>query len=152
MSMVDILDTFTEFVDLALDFFNIRRRDKKNTRNLVRILPAVVLMSVFVLFGLLSVRNSYLNSEKIKDMKFEMLSIINECDMFFNNNNRYPTNLIEVINGRPLRKAWFTDSWDNVYFYSIVKDRVLLVSKGADSQLGTKDDVAIISQFENKMR
>jgi uncharacterized protein YneF (UPF0154 family) len=57
---------------------------------------------------------------------------------------KLPESINDLINLRPPRSGWRTDSWGNSYIYNTQKDETYtLASSGADGQPNTSDDIVI---------
>jgi TM2 domain-containing membrane protein YozV len=99
---------------------------------------------VVLIFGSLSIRDWYQENYTLEKRTLEEgKSIVAALEKYHNGMGFYPSELSDLIEGRPLRSAWYTDEWGQPYSYQLSLENrgFLLVSKGRDQTLGTDDDI-----------
>lgn len=151
--MTQILDFIATILELIVDiqFWRDKKKRRKfekennlpkktmiNPNTLVIIYSIVI--CIFFLLVFLLYQHYYSNVKKTqkKILQIEELLIENK-----NADGYYPKKLEDIIRNNPLRKNISLDSWGNTYHYKVSEDRstYILISKGKDGILNTKDDL-----------
>lgn len=97
----------------------------------------IILISLFFYFSV-----SY---RKASDTKEDCEKITIALNSYKKDLSNYPLNLDSLIGNNPLRKEWKKDRWNNDYYYKTINNgkNFVLISKGNDQKLFTKDDITI---------
>jgi hypothetical protein len=97
----------------------------------------IILISLFFYFTV-----SY---RKASDTKEDCEKITIALNSYKKDLSNYPLSLDSLIGNNPLRKEWKKDRWNNDYYYKTINNgkNFVLISKGNDQKLFTKDDIRI---------
>jgi len=85
------------------------------------------------------------NEEKTEKIIENVSNLLEEEKKQF---GKYPSELKTIIRNNPLRKGLELDSWKTPFVYSVSENGInyILVSKGGDRKLNTKDDISYSSK------
>jgi hypothetical protein len=151
--MTQILQFIGDILGLVIDFQFSRDRKKRrqfekenNLPKKLMIHPYIKIVFYTILIGtligiiIISYQHFYSNNKNTlkKLSHLEALILDNK-----NVNGFFPETLQDVIRNNPLRKNICVDSWGNEFIYEVSKDeqKFLLISKGKDGLINTKDDL-----------
>lgn len=128
--------------------------DRKEALWVVILLFIVVPLSVgIMIFGAVKTFNWHTQNFALpKATQVEGSKIVRALEDFRGNYNQYPENLHKLLDGRPMRKGWLTDSWGQSYIYTLSDkgDTCKLTSKGKDRVLDTDDDIVFEPPLASK--
>lgn len=84
---------------------------------------------------------------KVSNTKEDCEKIVIGLNSYKKDLLNYPTNMDSLIGNSPLRKEWKKDRWNNEYYYKSLNNgkNFILISKGKDQKLFTKDDIILKS-------
>lgn len=105
----------------------------------------VVIPAIFYLFiistksGGEMVVDNFFNEGRTKE---EMTEITNQLGKYYSYYKKYPADIDEFINSKPIWNNWKTDAWGNRYKYRTSDStKFILISAGKDKQFDTQDDI-----------
>jgi general secretion pathway protein G len=103
----------------------------------VILISIIILVSLFFYFS-----ESYFKASNTKD---DCKKIVVGLNSYKKDLLNYPANMDSLIGNNPLRKEWKKDGWNNEYYYKSLNNgkNFILISKGKDQKLFTKDDIIL---------
>lgn len=110
----------------------------------IKKLLTIILISFFGVIAIITIvfflSNDY---RKNRDTLNECNEIVKGLKHYKASVNQYPTDLLILIKGDPLRSSWLQDEWQKPYIYNLTNNgnSYVLRSGGADKNIGTKDDL-----------
>lgn len=110
------------------------------------VLFLVVIPACFFIMGFGSVYmvRAINNFNQPRFTRQEGVEIARAIERYRDDMGRLPASINDLIRRVPPRAGWRTDAWGNDYIYSIHGNGTYtLISKGADGESGTVDDVII---------
>jgi general secretion pathway protein G len=107
----------------------------------ITIMAAIMGVVSISVFGVLDQANA-------KEAKIEVSNLKGMVNQYYIQNRKLPSNLDELTQGpAPITKSIPKDPWGQEYVYRKEGNRnFVIISKGADGQVGTDDDVSTDSK------
>jgi uncharacterized membrane protein len=139
------VDTSVQFNFKNFNFRNLGNNFNKEDfeKSVVSSIKAVfftIIITTIAIVGFFYFSQSYFKNEDTKKDCEEIVMALNSYKKDLSN---YPKNLDSLIGNNPLRKGWKKDRWNNDYYYKVLNlnKNFILISKGKDQKLFTKDDI-----------
>ncbi len=120
---------------------NLKKEDfEKSVVSSIKTVFLTLTITTIAVIGFFYFSQSYFKKENTKQDCEEIVTSLNS---YKKDLSSYPKSMDSLIGNNPLRKGWKKDRWDNdLYYKSLHNDEnFLLISKGKDQKLFTKDDI-----------